>query len=481
MDETDATARPDAAEPVEPTGRLDALIERLRHERLEVLPFYHDLRNQIVRPFNVHVETRYFFRRWKPTLGPILTLLIMELRDRCYYNPRTGERRDYCWPSQEELARALGVSVRTIIRTLQSPLARKFIRIQHRYRYDPALGKKVRTSSAYLVAMDDPLLPEDEDALTRLAAERLLAEETAQRNRLMTPDLPATASPRSAAPPAPDLPATLSDRSAPLQTDTLSVIGKNDNMADEEIPAGRDPAEEKKNASPPAALSDLPADELAAICQAYADANGRPPTPLERQRLAALARRFDAPARRATPPASGAQWVIQAIIAAVDSGSAYVAPRRIATICARWERARAAPPPDRPDRAPVPAAAAPAEPPPVDPFAEEPAPPAPAAAPPPFVVAGPRPILSRQLWQVVVDELLRRPENRRYRDWLGQAELIGQTADGLIVGTPTRAARDLLARLSGEIAVAAGAVLGAPVGVRVVVTRAWLDERAAGG
>src|SRR5579875_3452168 len=192
MDETDATARPDAAEHVEPTGRLDALIERLRHERLEVLPFYHDLRNQIVRPFNVHVETRYFFRRWKPTLGPILTLLIMELRDRCYYNPRTGERRDYCWPSQEELARALGVSVRTIIRTLQSPLARKFIRIQHRYRYDPVLGKKVRTSSAYVVAMDDPLLPEDEPKLTRLVAEQILARETTERHQLQIaspPDL----------------------------------------------------------------------------------------------------------------------------------------------------------------------------------------------------------------------------------------------------------------------------------------------------
>lgn len=71
-------------------------------EQIKILPFYHDLRNRIVRPRDVLVESHYFFRKWKPRLGPVLTLLIMELRDRCYWNRKTGEKRDYCWPSQEE-------------------------------------------------------------------------------------------------------------------------------------------------------------------------------------------------------------------------------------------------------------------------------------------------------------------------------------------------------------------------------------------
>src|SRR5262249_29718839 len=66
--------------------------------------------------------------------------------------------------------------------------------------------------------------------------------------------------------------------------------------------------------------------------------NGRPATPAERARLAALAEQFDRPARSGRPPSSGWEWIAAAIAEAVESGSEFVAPRRIARICERWDR-----------------------------------------------------------------------------------------------------------------------------------------------
>jgi len=49
--------------------QLEQLLEELTPDRIVLLPFYHDLRNKIIRPKNVVVETKYFFRKWKPLLG----------------------------------------------------------------------------------------------------------------------------------------------------------------------------------------------------------------------------------------------------------------------------------------------------------------------------------------------------------------------------------------------------------------------------
>jgi len=514
----------------DPAARVAALAARLRNERLEVLPFYHDLRNQIVRPLNLHVETRYFFRKWKSDLGPVLTLLIMELRDRCYYNPRTGERRDYCWPSQEELARAIGVSVRTVIRALQDPLAGQFIRVQHRYRYDPSMGKKVRTSSAYVVSMDDPLRPEDEAVLTRMVAEQILAEETAQRNQLLASQTdPSRSSDGDAAPgatiadaspagtlsssPPPKRPTgrrsgqergpidlrdelsgrspddqtgIMSPRSATGLTANLSSIDMGDKLAEEEVLLRR--ATHQKNDYGSASL-----DRLDRVLQTYADANERPPTPLERQRLKEMVERFDSPARAASPPSTGVEWVVSAIVEAVDSGSRFVAPRRIATICERWaaatrsgvpsrdgERSRGRPggggrtaaageAPPRSDSDEVEAAEVPA-----DPF-EEPV----EVAMPTFVVSVGRPVANWQLWRLVIDELAGQPPGDRHRRWLDQAAIIGEDNGALIVGAPSGFARDLLERRLGDaIARAVSSILGEACPVRFAVSRDWLDARA---
>lgn len=118
-----------------------------------------------------------FRMRWVPKLGPTLTCLIITLRSYCYYNKLTKEKRDWCFPEQATLAKQIGVKDRkTVMAALRHPLAHHFIRREKRYRYDPVKRKKVRATDLYHVAMDEPILPEDEPKLVVLAAERILRE-----------------------------------------------------------------------------------------------------------------------------------------------------------------------------------------------------------------------------------------------------------------------------------------------------------------
>ena len=52
----------------------------LTPEQARLLPFYHDLRNEIVQPEKVVVSTQYFWSRWAPRLGPTLAVLVICLR-----------------------------------------------------------------------------------------------------------------------------------------------------------------------------------------------------------------------------------------------------------------------------------------------------------------------------------------------------------------------------------------------------------------
>jgi hypothetical protein len=82
---------------------------------------------------------------------------------------------------------------------------------------------------------------------------------------------------------------------------------------------------------------DIPAEQAAV--RAFEDANGRPSTPAERHLLRDIARQIDASAReQGGAEASGWSWVTAAIYEAVESGSAFVAPRRLREILGRWTR-----------------------------------------------------------------------------------------------------------------------------------------------
>lgn len=156
---------------------IEELAAWLTPEQVMVLPFYHDLENEIRQPEKVRIQSEYFWERWVPKLGPTLTCLIITLRSYCYYNKLTKEKRDWCFPEQATLAKQIGVKDRkTVMAALRHPLAHHFIRREKRYRYDPVKRKKVRATDIYHVAMDEPILPEDEPKLVVLAAERILQE-----------------------------------------------------------------------------------------------------------------------------------------------------------------------------------------------------------------------------------------------------------------------------------------------------------------
>jgi len=160
----------------ETRARIQAYLHSLSPEQLRLIPFYHDIRNEIIEPRKFVQETKYFWRRWKSLLGPLNTVLIMEMRDRCYYNPRTGEKRAYCYPSLDNLARSIGVSKATIKRALADEKVKPFVRSEPNYRVDPKMNKKIRSSNTYHIAMDDPLLPEDEERLMEKLFQRLCKE-----------------------------------------------------------------------------------------------------------------------------------------------------------------------------------------------------------------------------------------------------------------------------------------------------------------
>ncbi len=164
-----------------PENRLDpreieTLAEQLTPEEIFLLPFYHELENELKQPDRIRVQTEYFWRYWAPELGPTLTALVITLRSYCYYNRITKEKRDWCYPKQEKLASDVGVSVDTIQRQLNRPIAHHFVRREPRYRYDPGQQKKVRTADMYHVAMDDPIHTDHASRLALLAAERLIQE-----------------------------------------------------------------------------------------------------------------------------------------------------------------------------------------------------------------------------------------------------------------------------------------------------------------
>ncbi len=142
-------------------------------DKLILLPFYHELENEIKQSERVRLQTDYFWRKWAPKLGPTLTVLIIALRSYCYYNRVSREKRDWCYPEQKTLADDIGVSVDTIQRELKKPVARYFVRREARYRFDDDLKRPVRTADTYFVSMDDPMTPEDLQFVAETAKKRL--------------------------------------------------------------------------------------------------------------------------------------------------------------------------------------------------------------------------------------------------------------------------------------------------------------------
>lgn len=146
-----------------------------QRRRILIQPFYPDVKNEIVQPDRVTVQSRYFWERWARILGPLDTVLFLRLRQYCYWNRDTGEKRDWCFPSQSTLAEEVGIdNPKTVALALARLELHGLLRREPQYRYDPVLRKKLRTTDKYHVLMEDPLTPDDVPQAFVKAAERML-------------------------------------------------------------------------------------------------------------------------------------------------------------------------------------------------------------------------------------------------------------------------------------------------------------------
>ncbi|HEU5199813.1 MAG TPA: hypothetical protein VFU32_09260 [Ktedonobacterales bacterium] len=142
----------------------------------QIRGFYYDARHAAL-------GHDYLRRKWLPREGPLFYAFIQVMRSFCYYNPHTGELREECYPKVDTIAERCGVNPATIHRLIQrdphtgeylsknAEALKRFIKVQPRWLYDPKVGHKTQRSSVYLVALDDPPVPEDDHLVEEKAGE----------------------------------------------------------------------------------------------------------------------------------------------------------------------------------------------------------------------------------------------------------------------------------------------------------------------
>lgn len=264
---------------------------------------------------------------------------------------------------------------------------------------------------------------------------------------------------------------------------------------------------------PDSAPGDQP--NLERTLRRFADANGRDATGAERKILKELAERFELSARESghAELSSGWAWVSAAIYEAVDSGSSYVAPKRVREILLRWERdglpapeqaasTRQPEPRTKTTRtrgkksAPEPFSSTPttagvAQDVPVlrdapvlqsdaaTPFPEDDDEP---FAPPVFDLGGG--LTSIQIWPAAL--ALLRQEGVSAADvdhWLRPLVLLALEVDGdhdrLILGASNRATLLRADRYAFQISDTLSTLIGHPIVIAIILIHDWLDDRAA--
>lgn len=86
-----------------------------------------ELHNKLTRPEHVYVGNQYFRLQWLPTLGPVLSSLVVSLRARCYWDKKSGELRDTCKASWAGLAREIGCTTRQLRNLRTHPDLERFV------------------------------------------------------------------------------------------------------------------------------------------------------------------------------------------------------------------------------------------------------------------------------------------------------------------------------------------------------------------
>ena len=136
---------------------------------ITLAPYFHEAKNAVIRPDQSLPVSRYFLEKWMPRLGPTATCIVLHLRS------LGGERRLgelELQIGQREIAHAAQCSIRTLQRELASNAALgKFVRIETRFSRSE-MGHVRQTESIYFIAMDDPLLPEDEPLVAEILQQK---------------------------------------------------------------------------------------------------------------------------------------------------------------------------------------------------------------------------------------------------------------------------------------------------------------------
>jgi hypothetical protein len=149
-------------------------------DQIQVLQDYHSAYNEIVQPEIMVYQSRYYVRRWKPSLGGNGDAIVMALRSLGYYNRETGEKRDGIPIDLPELAKLCGVSVPTLKRefgskkdgTPTNASLHLFVQREKNYRRDKVTGQIWREENIYRVKMDDPIHPDDMPRLQEILEAR---------------------------------------------------------------------------------------------------------------------------------------------------------------------------------------------------------------------------------------------------------------------------------------------------------------------
>jgi hypothetical protein len=164
-------------------------------QNLRVQPVFHQPAHALLRPDRVVVCTEYFFLHWRPRLGPERAALVEALRYLAAQIDKRGPALQHIEITAGRLAEITGMTARQVLallqseplpdekpwRQLQSPeekpgykayVADQVVALRHfipRLRYasvhDPLTGKTLRTGYILEIALDDPLLPEDQALL----------------------------------------------------------------------------------------------------------------------------------------------------------------------------------------------------------------------------------------------------------------------------------------------------------------------------
>ncbi len=129
---------------------------------------YRDPKNAIIQPNKVEVHTQYFRKHWRPLLGPVLSELVRELRQQCYYGNNENSQRPTTDTTHQDLAKALGVSRNTIRRALKrdknGDFSNEYLHyfIKNIETVRTRKNDQIRTvGTRFTIWMDDDLIPSD--------------------------------------------------------------------------------------------------------------------------------------------------------------------------------------------------------------------------------------------------------------------------------------------------------------------------------